>query len=518
MTSSLVFVPINRLLPHPDNPRIGTRPDLVDAIAESIRLNGFQQHNAILVRPFEDDYQIISGHRRTEAAQMAGLTEIPAWISALSDQDAFLQLVLENRTNELTLLEIGLHARKQLSPDGHRTMTVQEYARLVGKSYHVINKAIQAANVVLAINKPAGAFLDVSTHLASINAAPPEDWEWISEMLLENSWSVSQTNEAIRAVQEIAAAPEIVHRALDLAYWKQIVAIAAAQGDPTALKTFTQLATAVKDRANELLTDRPVWIIEDDISRSERWDLQAIFLERIAKTERPNKDLVGKMQTVLLKEVSSLDEAHLKWQREKASEVEKTRLEEARLAAIAALREEYEPKGYKLLQVFDHQFDAIAVHLDGLYRSFSMSVREDIEVIIRYNLDVQRGFLILFWSNVHDLIDFYNEIGLITWQDQGLFLDSAYKQKAYIFQQENSQYTPPSPVGMGASDDQLLSYLLPEGGRLLEIGGDSHLTLECKRRGYHAEYITPHVEAIQLKLGDISYPKKLLESVQLQST
>jgi hypothetical protein len=60
--------------------------------------------------------------------------------------------------------------------------------------------------------------------------------------------------------------------------------------------------------------------------------------------------------------------------------------------------------------------------------------------------------------------------------------------------------------------------LLPEGGRLLEIGGDSHLTLECKRRGYHAEYITPHVEAIQLKLGDISYPKKLLESVQLQST
>ena len=45
--------------------------------------------NPLIVRPVPDGYyEIISGHRRKHAAQLAGLTTIPAIVRKLSDDDA----------------------------------------------------------------------------------------------------------------------------------------------------------------------------------------------------------------------------------------------------------------------------------------------------------------------------------------------------------------------------------------------------------------------------------------------
>jgi hypothetical protein len=74
------------LQPHPHNPRIEPRQEIVDQLAAQMA-NGFDPSHALIVRVVEGGYQIISGHHRWLAAQKAGLPEVPCWVRDLSDAD-----------------------------------------------------------------------------------------------------------------------------------------------------------------------------------------------------------------------------------------------------------------------------------------------------------------------------------------------------------------------------------------------------------------------------------------------
>jgi ParB/RepB/Spo0J family partition protein len=69
----------------------GDLPELV----ESVRTYGILE--PVLIRPKPDGlYEIVAGERRVRAARKAGLIEIPAYIRALSDDDAFVIQLTEN--------------------------------------------------------------------------------------------------------------------------------------------------------------------------------------------------------------------------------------------------------------------------------------------------------------------------------------------------------------------------------------------------------------------------------------
>ena len=69
--------------------------DLVD----SIRTNGVL--TPVLIRPADKDgYEMISGHRRMHAAQLAGLTTIPAIVRELTDDEAVIAMVDANIQRE----------------------------------------------------------------------------------------------------------------------------------------------------------------------------------------------------------------------------------------------------------------------------------------------------------------------------------------------------------------------------------------------------------------------------------
>ena len=72
MENKIINIEIDRLLPHPQNPRknLGDLSEL----AESIKKNGILQ-NLTVVRADEDKYTVIIGHRRCAAAKLAGLAE-----------------------------------------------------------------------------------------------------------------------------------------------------------------------------------------------------------------------------------------------------------------------------------------------------------------------------------------------------------------------------------------------------------------------------------------------------------
>ena len=68
-------------------------------LVESIKVNGVL--SPVLLRPKErDTYEMISGHRRLHAAQLAGLTAIPAIIREMSDDEAVIAMVDANIQRE----------------------------------------------------------------------------------------------------------------------------------------------------------------------------------------------------------------------------------------------------------------------------------------------------------------------------------------------------------------------------------------------------------------------------------
>ena len=68
-------------------------------LVESVKINGVL--TPVLLRMDEnEEYEMVSGHRRMHAAQLAGLTTIPAIVRELSDDDAIVAMVDANIQRE----------------------------------------------------------------------------------------------------------------------------------------------------------------------------------------------------------------------------------------------------------------------------------------------------------------------------------------------------------------------------------------------------------------------------------
>ncbi len=103
MENKIVNIEINRLLPHPQNPRknLGDLSELAD----SIKKNGILQ-NLTVVKADEDKYTVIIGHRRCTAAKLAGLTELPCVVAEMDEAKQIETMLCENvQRSELTYIE-----------------------------------------------------------------------------------------------------------------------------------------------------------------------------------------------------------------------------------------------------------------------------------------------------------------------------------------------------------------------------------------------------------------------------
>jgi ParB-like chromosome segregation protein Spo0J len=108
---TITLIPVAQLRPHPQNPRVALREDVVDAIAADLEERGHMEaRHAITVRAVDDGYEIISGHHRHAAACKAGLPSVPCWVVEMDDDEAYMALATSNNQGELAQLEYGLHA------------------------------------------------------------------------------------------------------------------------------------------------------------------------------------------------------------------------------------------------------------------------------------------------------------------------------------------------------------------------------------------------------------------------
>ncbi|MBA2644855.1 MAG: ParB/RepB/Spo0J family partition protein, partial [Solirubrobacterales bacterium] len=124
-------LPVDLIAPNPQQPRRRFDDDALVALAESLRIRGVLQ--PILVRPvLGGTYELIAGERRWRAAQMAGLTSVPAVVRAHADADSHEIALIENMAREdLNPVEEARACSMLVDELG---LTREEIGRRVGRS------------------------------------------------------------------------------------------------------------------------------------------------------------------------------------------------------------------------------------------------------------------------------------------------------------------------------------------------------------------------------------------------
>lgn len=145
---SVVNMPIEYLIPHPQNPR----KDLgnLEELTASIKENGIYQNLTVIpvneaVPGEEPKYMVVIGHRRLEAAKRAGLQEVPcAIVRGMSETRQLQTMLLENmQRSDLTVYEQA-QGFQQLLDFG---MDIEDISQQSGFSKRTIRRRLEIAKL-----------------------------------------------------------------------------------------------------------------------------------------------------------------------------------------------------------------------------------------------------------------------------------------------------------------------------------------------------------------------------------
>ena len=141
---TIELLPISSIIKNPYQPRIVFDEEKLQELSQSIKENGVLQ--PIIVRKSSIiGYEILAGERRFRASQLAGLTEIPAIIRYLTDDEMMTLAILENlQRDDLTVLDEARSLQNLVSKQG---LTHAQVAEKLGKSRPYVSNAIRTLSL-----------------------------------------------------------------------------------------------------------------------------------------------------------------------------------------------------------------------------------------------------------------------------------------------------------------------------------------------------------------------------------
>jgi ParB family transcriptional regulator, chromosome partitioning protein len=133
-------LPIELIVPNPTQPRRRFEEEALNALAGSLGERGVLQ--PVLVRPKPGGmYELVAGERRWRAAQIAGLTEIPALVRPRDDAATLELALIENMAREdLNPIE---EARACMALVEELGLTREEVGRRVGRSRVAVSNLLR---------------------------------------------------------------------------------------------------------------------------------------------------------------------------------------------------------------------------------------------------------------------------------------------------------------------------------------------------------------------------------------
>ncbi len=160
---SAMEIEINKIHAFKNHPFKVLDDEKMQDLIESVKLSGVL--TPVLLRvDSNDEYEMISGHRRLHAAKMAGLTTIPAIVRELSDDDAVIAMVDANIQREELLpsekafayrmkleamkRQAGRPSKNNSCQSGTHLRTDQEIGKQVGESARSVQRYIRLTELI----------------------------------------------------------------------------------------------------------------------------------------------------------------------------------------------------------------------------------------------------------------------------------------------------------------------------------------------------------------------------------
>ena len=136
-------IPLERIEPNPDQPRMEFDEVTLQELAASIREHGVLQ--PILVRPIGPNrYQLVAGERRWRASRIANIETIPALIEELDDETALEISIIENLQREdLSPLDEAVMYDRMIRDHGY---SVRRLAQKLGKDKGYLENRLRLAD------------------------------------------------------------------------------------------------------------------------------------------------------------------------------------------------------------------------------------------------------------------------------------------------------------------------------------------------------------------------------------
>jgi ParB family chromosome partitioning protein len=135
--AGLLLLDIDRIQPSPMQPRSDFTG--LEGLVDSIRENGLVQ--PVIVRPEGDRFELIAGERRWRAAQIAGVTRIPAVVRKVASQQVLELALIENiQRKDLNPIE---EAKAYDVLLGRMNLSQAEVAKRVGRDRSSIANSLR---------------------------------------------------------------------------------------------------------------------------------------------------------------------------------------------------------------------------------------------------------------------------------------------------------------------------------------------------------------------------------------
>ncbi len=196
--SPLISLDPHSVAPNPEQPRRAFEPDALAALGDSIRLHGLL--HPIVVQREGETYILVAGERRLRAAQLAGVSSIPAIVrpAAESSRHQLEMALTENllRTDLNPMEEAAAYARLS---DAFG-LTHEAIALRLGRSRSGVSNAIRLLDLPAPVQEAVADARLTASHARALLVLPlAGDQEAVAALVIADGLNVRQTE---RAVQE----------------------------------------------------------------------------------------------------------------------------------------------------------------------------------------------------------------------------------------------------------------------------------------------------------------------------
>lgn len=194
--AELRLIPVAEIHPNPRQPRDIFDEDDMDELVASIGQVGVLQ--PIVVREVDgpSPFELVMGERRWRAAQVAGLTEIPAIVRHTADTDLLRDALLENlHRSQLNPLEEAA-AYEQLLEDFNCTQ--EELSSRIGRSRPQITNTLRLLKLPPLVQRRVASGVLSAGHARSLlSLVDPAEMERLAQKVVSEGLSVRATEELV---------------------------------------------------------------------------------------------------------------------------------------------------------------------------------------------------------------------------------------------------------------------------------------------------------------------------------